>query len=64
MARDNRLGEPVTMTNVLEFTKHEDDAPGFGWEVSEDAKADIDEMEANARSAEHHSGALILRAPK
>lgn len=64
MANDNTLGEPVAMKHVVEVTPEEPDAPGFGWSVSDSAREDIDEMEANARTAEQRAGSLILRTPR
>lgn len=41
--------------------EEQDNEPGFGWVLSDNAKRDIEEIESNLRSAELRTGALILR---
>lgn len=60
--RDRELGTPITPTGSTPIVRAADaDAPGFGWQLSEDAQRDIREIEENVNAAQHMSGALLLR---
>ena len=56
-----QLGNPLSPQSPQPIKEEDKKAPGFGWRLSDGARRDIEEIEANARSAEQRSGSLILR---
>lgn len=56
-----QLGVPLSPQSPEPIQKRDDKTPGYGWRLSDEARRDIEEIEANARSAEQRSGSVILR---
>lgn len=57
-----RLGVPLSPEGMAPVKKEEQNKePGFGWVLSDSAKRNIEEIEANLRSAEQRTGSVVLR---
>ncbi|HEY2357775.1 MAG TPA: hypothetical protein VGH86_10025 [Phenylobacterium sp.] len=56
-----RLGTPLSPRLPDPIPKTDDKTPGYGWTLSDQAKRDIEQIEANAREAEARAGSLFLR---
>lgn len=56
-----RLGIPLSPRLPEPIQKTDDKTPGYGWTLSDQARRDIEKIEANARDAELRSGSLFLR---
>lgn len=56
-----QLGTPLAPKSPEPLKQQDSKTPGFGWELSDTARKDIEEIEANAREAEQRIGALTLR---
>ena len=55
-----KFGEPLQMDHAEEVTSDNGTAPGLGWEISEETYREIEEVEANIRSADARSLAVIF----
>lgn len=56
-----QLGTPLPASGPEPLKQDRDHEPGFGWQLSDEARRDIEEIEANLRASERRCGALILR---
>lgn len=59
MPRKN-FGEVLKRPPQEEVTAQGSNKPGLGWKVSDEARRDIEEIEANIRAAAQRSGSVIL----
>lgn len=55
------LGVPITPRSAMPKNKNEKKFTKLGWKVSDRARAAIEEIEANARTAEQMIGSLTLK---
>jgi hypothetical protein len=55
-----RFGQQVPELTSKEITSDHNDAPGLGWEVSDETLREIEEIEQNIRWAEQNSGYLLM----
>ncbi|PJI38765.1 hypothetical protein [Ferrovibrio sp.] len=55
-----KFGEPLPLDTAEEVTSETGVAPGLGWEVSAETFQEIEEIEANIRSADLRSLAVIF----
>lgn len=55
-----RVGEPLPNKVQEERASTHGRSPGLGWEVSEETRREIEEIEANRRDAEYHSIAVMI----
>ncbi len=55
-----RVGQPLPLQTEEALASEHGQAPGLGWEVSDDAREAIEEIEANRRDAEYHSIAVRI----
>ena len=57
-----RFGEPLRRTAVQEIVSvpSEQRSPGLGWEISTEAREEIEKIEENIRLAEQRSGSIVI----
>ena len=51
-----QLGKPFDLPRPEPIKDHGEGAPGYGWQLSDEARRDIEEIEANVRQAEQMAG--------
>lgn len=51
--------DTIFESDVEVFSAADDSRPGLGWELSEDTRRAIEEIDANIRAAEQMSGQLV-----
>ena len=56
-----RFGKTLERPTIDEVTSSEGNIPGLGWEVTDETKREIEEIESNIRDAEQRSGNFIVR---
>jgi len=54
------FGEPIQLTSLEEVTSDQDPSVGQGWEVSEETRSQIREIEASIRSSEERTGSFLV----
>ena len=55
------IGTPISIPRPEPIKELRLTSAGFGWRLSDDAKRDIEAIEANVRQAEQGAGALLVR---
>ena len=53
------LRRPVPVAEVTS-TDGEEKKPGLGWQISAETRREIEEIEANSRTAEQQSGSVVF----
>jgi len=54
------FGEALKRPPQEEITAKDSTKPGLGWKVSDEARREIEEIEANIRAAAQRSGSVVL----
>lgn len=55
------FGEPIRLNVIEQVTSEQDPTVSDGWEVSEQAHRQIEEIEESIRSSEQRSGTFLFR---
>jgi hypothetical protein len=55
------LGKPLSLRTPPPVTPKGPNPPGFGWQLSEATRRDLEAIEANVRQAENSAGSFIVR---
>ncbi len=55
-----RFGTDVPNISEKEIKVGEEDVPGMGWNVSDEARREIDDIEDNIRASGQMSGMLLM----
>lgn len=58
---DKKIGTLLESKVAHVIVEAQSGKPGFGWELKEETRREIEELEDNVRNAEHKSGMLMAR---
>jgi hypothetical protein len=55
------LGKPIVLAHAEPVQPRGGREPGFGWQISEQTRKDLEAIDANVRKAEQSAGSFIVR---